>query len=70
MDLFIRLSETIFISSKCSKISTLHRLLLNFWAKIGLKNLFYWSDKFVALSNRIICYTWKNIEALKALKVN
>ena len=39
--------DTIFTSSKNSKISDLHRLLLNFTVKINLKR----SNKYVASSN-------------------
>ena len=35
-----------------------HRLLLNVADKIDLKR----SDKYVASSNLIMCYTWKNIK--------
>ena len=37
-------------------ISDPHRLLLNFWNKINVKIY----DKYVALSNPGIYYTWKN----------
>ena len=37
-------------------ISDPHRLLLNFWNKINVKIY----DKYVALSNPSIYYTWKN----------
>ena len=40
-----------------TKTSDSHRLLLNLTDKINLKK----SDKYVALSNLSICYTWKNI---------
>ena len=43
-----------------SKRSDPHRLLLNLSEKIDLKI----SDKFVALSDLSICYTWKNIKKL------
>ena len=46
------------MNSKNSKISDPHRLLLNFSTKINLKR----SDKYVALSNLIIYYTWKNMK--------
>ena len=46
------------MNSKNSKISETHRLLLNFLNKINLKR----SDKYVALSNISIYYTWKNIK--------
>ena len=41
-----------------SKTSDPHRLLLNLTDKINLKR----SDKYVALSNLSIYYTWKNIK--------
>ena len=44
--------DTIFMNSNP------HRLLLNLPDKIDLKT----SDKYVALSNLSICYTWKNIK--------
>ena len=44
--------DTIFMNSKNSKISNLHRLLLNISDKTNLK----WSDKYVALSNLSIYY--------------
>ena len=43
---------------KNSKTSDLHRLLPNLIGKIKLKR----SDKYVALSNLSIYYTWKNIK--------
>ena len=54
--------DTIFMNSKTSdsKTSDPHRLLLNLSEKIDLKI----SDKFVALSDLSICYTWKNIKKL------
>ena len=39
-------------------ISDPHRLLLNILNKINLKR----GDKYIALSNLSIYYTWKNIE--------
>ena len=42
---------------KNSKTSDPHKLLLNLTSKVNLKR----SDKYVALSNLSICYTWKNI---------
>ena len=41
-----------------SKTSDPHRLLLNLLDKVNLKR----SDKYVALSNLDIYYTWKNIK--------
>ena len=46
---------TIFMNSENSKTSDPHRLLLNFTDKISLKRI----DKYVALSNLSIYYTWK-----------
>ena len=43
--------------SKNSKASDLHTLLLNVTDKINLKR----NNKYVALSNLSIYYTWKNI---------
>ena len=45
------------MNSKNTKTSNSHRLLLNLLDKINLKR----SDKYVALSNLNIYYTWKNI---------
>ena len=56
--------NTIFMNSKTSKISNPHRLLLNLLGKINLKR----SDKYAALSNLSIKYTWKNIK--KSYKIN
>ena len=50
--------DTIFINSENSKASDLHRLLLNLTDRIHLKR----NDKYVALSNLSIYYTWKNIK--------
>ena len=52
--------DTIFVNSKNSKTSDPHRILLNILNKINLKR----SDKYVALSNLSIYYTWKNIKKL------
>ena len=46
------------MNSKISKTSNLHRLLLNITDKLNLKR----SDKYVALLNFSVCYTWKNIK--------
>ena len=48
--------DTIFMNSKNSETFDPHRLLANFSYKINLKR----SDKYVALSNLGIYYTWKN----------
>ena len=45
------------MNSKNSKTSDHHRLLLNLSEKIKLKR----SDKFVALSNLSIYYTWEKV---------
>ena len=50
--------DTIFMNSENSKISKLHRLLLNLSDRINLKR----SDNYVALSNLSMYYTWKNIK--------
>ena len=52
------------MNSENSETSNPHRLLLNLSDKIDLK----WSDKYVALSNLSICFTWKNIK--KSFKNN
>ena len=50
--------NTTFMNSKNSEISDPHRLLLHLIDKINLKR----SDKYVALSNFSIYYTWENIK--------
>ena len=50
--------DTIFINSGSSKTSNPHRLLFNLSYKRNLER----SDKYVALSNLSIYYTWKNIK--------
>ena len=50
--------DTIFMNSKNSKTSEPHRLLLNLADRLNLKR----SDKYVALSNLSMYYTWKNIK--------
>ena len=45
------------MNSKNSKTSDPHRLLLNLTEKINSRK----SDKFSALSNLSIYYTWKNV---------
>ena len=52
--------DTIFMNSENSKTSQSNRLLLNLSDKINLKRI----DKYVALSNLNIYYTWKNIEKI------
>ena len=56
--------DTIFLSSRNSKTSDSHRLLLNPSDKIDLRKI----DKYVTLSNLSIYYTWKNIK--KSCKKN
>ena len=51
--------NTIFMNSEISKTSDPHRLLLNPKDKINLKR----SEKYVALSNLSIFYTWENIKS-------
>ena len=50
--------NTIFMNPKNSGTSDPHRLLLNLTDKINLKR----SDKYVALSNLSIYFTWKKIK--------
>ena len=50
--------DTIFMNSENSKTSDPLRLLLNLTDKIDLRK----KDKYIALSNLSINYTWKNIE--------
>ena len=50
--------DTIFMCSEDSQTSDPHRLLLNLSDKVNLKR----SDKYVALSNLSLYYTWKNIK--------
>ena len=50
--------DTKFMNSENSKKSEPHRLSFNLTDKINLKS----SDKYVALSNLSIYYTWKNIK--------
>ena len=50
----------LFINSKKSKKSNSYRLLHNFKYEIDLKR----SEKYVALLNISIYYTWKNIKKL------
>ena len=45
------------MNSGNSKTTNPHRLLLNISDKINLKR----KDKYIALSNLSICYTWENI---------
>ena len=50
--------NTIFMNSENSKISDPHRLLLNLTHKVDLRR----KDKYIALSNLSVYYTWKNIK--------
>ena len=50
--------DIIFMNSGNNKASDPHRLLLDLSDKIDLKR----SNKYVALSNLSIYYTWKNIK--------
>ena len=52
--------DTKFMNFENSKTSDPHRLLLNLSDKINLKR----SDKYIALSNLSIYYTWENIKKL------
>ena len=50
--------DSIPMNSKYAKTSDPRRLLLNLTDKIDLRR----KDKYIALSNLIIYYTWKNIK--------
>ena len=50
--------DVIFMNSENSKTPDSHRLLLNLFDKIDLRR----KDKYVALTNLSIYYTWKNIK--------
>ena len=50
--------NTIFMNSENSETSDPHRLLLNLTDKIVLRR----KEKYIALSNLSIYYTWKNIK--------
>ena len=50
--------NVIFMNSENSKTPDSHRLLLNLFDKIDLRR----KDKYVALTNLSIYYTWKNIK--------
>ena len=52
--------DTIFMNSKNSRTSEYHVLVLKLTDKLDLKR----GQKSVALSNRSIYYTWKNIKGL------
>ena len=53
--------NTILMNSEKSKASDPHRLLLNGLEKMDLRR----KDKYIALSNLSIYYTWKNIKKSK-----
>ena len=50
--------NTVFLNSETSETSDSHRLLLNLTDKIYLRR----KDKYIALSNLSIYYTWENIK--------
>ena len=50
--------NAIFMNSKNSQTSNPHRLLLSLTDKIDLRR----KDKYIALSNLSISYTWKDIK--------
>ena len=52
--------DIIFMDSGNNKTSNPHRLIVNLSDTINLKR----SNKYVGLSNLIICYIWKNIKAI------
>ena len=58
--------DTIFVNSVNSKSSEPHRLLLNLDDKVNLKR----SDKYIALSNCNMYYTWQDIKSQKTKKIN
>ena len=51
--------KTIFVNTKNSKTSELHRFNLDLTDKFNLKN----PNKNLPLANFSICYTWKNINS-------
>ena len=53
--------DAIFMNSEDNKTSCTHKLLFNLSDKIDLKK----GDKYVALSNLRIYYTWENIKLNK-----
>ena len=56
--------NTIFMNFENSKTSDPRRLLLNLTEKMDLKR----KDRYIALSNLSIYYTWKNIKKSKMNK--
>ena len=58
--------DAIFMHPKNNKINDSHRLVLNLADKIDLRR----NDKYIALSNLSIYYTWKNIKSSYENKKN
>ena len=59
--------DTIYMTSENSKTSGLHRLLISLSDGINSQ----WTNKYVALSNISIYYTWKNIKSnIKTVNLN
>ena len=56
--------NTILMNSEKSKTSDPHRLLLNGLEKMDLRR----KDKYIALPNLSLYYTWRNIKKLKMNK--
>ena len=56
--------NTIFMNSENSKTSDPRRLLLNLTEKMDLRR----KDKYIALPNLSLYYTWRNIKKLKMNK--
>ena len=56
--------NTIFMNSENSKTSDPRRLLLNLTEKMDLRR----KDKYIALPNLSLYYTWKNIKKSKMNK--
>ena len=56
--------NTIFMNFENSKTSDPRRLLLNLTEKMDLRR----KDKYIALPNLSLYYTWKNIKKLKMNK--
>ena len=62
---FLKKIDTTFLNCKKSKTSHRYSLLLNLSEKVNLKR----SDKYVALSNLSIYYTWKNNNYTKTINL-
>ena len=58
----IQKMNTIFMNSKNSKTSHFHRLILKLPGKINLMR----TDKYIALSNHRIHYSWKDFKSHKS----